>query len=429
MKGFLRAVFEYCIALVALPVLAAFAIFAMRRKKSDLVWGAEALINYKYWSRALDSPQRRAYSLIEQMSGKLFSRTDFDMAYEDLAPNWISDAWLWQFFQHYAAAVYIFRHAAVYHCSFSGGPLRATRLRWLEAQLYALANVKTIVVPFGGDFWRYSKILDSAMRHAMLINYATLGRVENEVNRRVEYWTYAADIVVGTIATDGLGRWDTLTTNPITIDVEAWPRRESWSDARGDDAPVTIVHAPNHRGIKGTEFFLAALDALREKGLAFKLVLLEGVPNTEVLQQLRSADICLEQCATGMGYGLFAIESMACGAPVVGCLEDPYRLNLHRQYSYLNECPVVSSDVDHLEATLERLIRDPQLRMTLGAAGRAFVEKYHGDNAARYFFGLIHRKLLEQPDLDIMSPFHPVLSPFVIGKPRIPLPMKRNRLY
>ena len=429
MRSIIRAALEYCLAIIALPVLAAIASASARKRKSDLIWGGEALINYKYWSRALDAQGHRAYTLIEKMSGTLFDRADFDMAYDDLAPAWISGSWLWQFFQHYVAAVYIFRHAAVYHCSFSGGPLRATRLRWCEARLYAIASVKTVVVPYGGDFWRYSAILDSGMRHAMLINYAMLGRIEREVNRRVEYWTYAADIVVGTIATDGLGRWDTLTTNPITVDVDNWPRREAWSDADGTGAPLKIVHAPNHRGVKGTEFFLAALDALRHKGLVFDLVLLEGVPNTEVLRQLQSADICLEQCATGMGYGLFAIESMACGATVVGCLEDPYRLNLHRQYSYLNECPVVSSDVDHIEFTLESLIRNPSMRRTLGAAGRAFVEKYHGDSAARYFFGLIHRKLLEQPELDIMSPFHPVQSAFSRGGPRIELPLKRNRLY
>ena len=165
------------------------------------------------------------------------------------------------------------------------------------------------------------------------------------------------------------------------------------------------------------------------KGLKIDLVLLEGVPNYEVLAHMLTADICLEQCASGMGYGLFAIESMACGAVVVGGLEDPYRMNLHRTYSYLNECPVVSSDIEHLELTMEKLVRDPALRRQLGAMGRSYVEKYHSAPAARYFFGLIHAKLLDDPLLDILSPFHPVLSDYNKRLPKISPPLQRNRLY
>lgn len=400
-----------------------------KRAKTDFVWGGDALINYKYYARAVGETGKKAYTLVDRIPQHAFSREDFDLVYDDLAPTLLSGTKAWSLLRGYAAALHIMKHAAVYHMSYTGGPLRATPLRWFEASFFRIANVKTVVSSFGSDFWRYSLIIDGRVKQAMMLNYKEMGRLEPQVDRQVRYWVKNADIVVGTTSTDGLGYWDCMISNPVCVNVEAWPVRTDWSEADGVNAPVKIVHAPNHRGVKGTEFFLASVDRLRADGLKIEFVLLERMPNPVVLDHLRTADICLDQCASGMGYGLFAIESMASGSVVIGNLEDPYRIDLHRQYCYMQECPLVSTDVERLLFTLRLLVGNPSLRRTLGQMGREFVNRYHSGNAMKYYFSLLYRKLLDDPDLDIALPFHPLLSDYSNQWKKLAPPLHRNRLY
>ena len=52
---------------------------------------------------------------------------------------------------------------------------------------------------------------------------------------------------------DGLSRWDVPVGNCLCLDTEAWPAKRSYSEADGRSGSVRVMHAPNHRGVKGTE--------------------------------------------------------------------------------------------------------------------------------------------------------------------------------
>ena len=84
---------------------------------------------------------------------------------------------------------------------------------------------------------------------------------------------------------------------------------------RIDRGPV-ILHAPSSRRRKGTEHVIAACD-----GLDADLVLVEGLHHDEAFERYREADIVVDQLNAGW-YGLFAIECMALGKPVVTFLHD-----------------------------------------------------------------------------------------------------------
>ena len=81
-----------------------------------------------------------------------------------------------------------------------------------------------------------------------------------------------------------------------------------------------IVHAPNHRNLKGTEFLLRAAERLQSRGVAFKLQLVERVAHDEATQIYRQADIIADQFRGGT-YGVFALEGMALGKPVLSYLD------------------------------------------------------------------------------------------------------------
>ena len=136
-----------------------------------------------------------------------------------------------------------------------------------------------------------------------------------------------------------------------------------------DRARPLVVHAPSHRGKKGTEHVIAACE-----GLPVELELVEGLHHDEARRRYEAADIVVDQLNAGW-YGLFAIEAMALGKPVVTFLhEEAVRRSAE---AFGIEVPIVSATKETLRDVLARLAADPDERRRLGAAGRAYVERVH----------------------------------------------------
>ncbi len=130
-----------------------------------------------------------------------------------------------------------------------------------------------------------------------------------------------------------------------------------------------IVHAPSSRTKKGTEHVIAAC-----KGLDADLQIVEGVHHDDAFARYRDADIVVDQLNAGW-YGLFAIECMALGKPVVGFLHEEA---IHRtEQAFGVQVPIVSADADSLRERLRALIADAAERRRIGAASRAYVEHVH----------------------------------------------------
>jgi hypothetical protein len=130
-----------------------------------------------------------------------------------------------------------------------------------------------------------------------------------------------------------------------------------------------IVHAPSSRRRKGTEHVLAAVE-----GLDADLDLVEGLRHDEAFERYRAADVVVDQLNAGW-YGLFAIEAMALGKPVVTFLhEEAVR---RTEEAFGTHVPIVSATADTLREALRPLVADPARRHELGAASRAYVEQVH----------------------------------------------------
>ena len=137
-----------------------------------------------------------------------------------------------------------------------------------------------------------------------------------------------------------------------------------------DAKTIRIVHAPSKRAIKGTEYVLNAIDRLKTRYSNIELVLVEGKTQKEALKIFKTADIIVDQLFAGT-YGMFAVESMAMGKPVITFISDTMKERLPA------ELPIVSGDRDSIETVLETLIKDSHMRNDLGIKGRAYVENYH----------------------------------------------------
>ena len=395
-----------------------------RRPGQRLYWGPEPLVNVKYISDALRQDGHDSTTVVSH-DYDIFRSMRFDRYHAEIVAESGLPSWVRARAGAYIVALHVLRSYDVAHIPFTGGPLGNTPLDWLEPRLFREAGIRTVIVPYGGDFLRYSWMAETLMRHAMLINYPEAGRREDIVDRRVKRWMRHADIVVAGFMMEGASRWDVLATNYLIVPPDRVPARTDWTPGDGERRPIKIVHAPNHRGVKGTAFIIEAVTALERKGHAIDFVLLEGTANETVLEEMRSADICIDHCI-GSGFGLFAIEAMGSGATVVANLEDEDRVGVHRHFGWLNQCPIVSANIEQLEETLEHLIRSPNLRVELGKMGVEYVRRYHSPQMAQHLFGAIYRKLAGE-DVDLLLLFHPTHSEYLLRFDPLRPPLRRNR--
>lgn len=411
--------------LVTVPFLA-YRLLKARSSARLLVWGVDPLINYKFWSLAMREAGRDSVTFMTHHYPANKS-SDFDLYFADFIPTWLKCPSGRVDFAPYFALLHILENASVFHCSFNGGPLGKTRLRRLEAWFFRRAGVKTVLIPFGSDAYMYSRILDPSLTNGLLTSYPAAARAERRIADRVAYWTERADAMLCGIMLDGMGRWDVPAPSVLVLDTDAWKAKSDDAMHDGLSGPVRVIHTPNHRGFKGTEFLLDTVEKLKQEGLQVELVLLEGVPNDRVRQMMREADILVEQLIF-TGYAMSGIEGMATGVAVISNLESEAYTRVFRRYSFLSECPAVSATPETIRDVLRCLVRNPALRKKLGNAGRRYVEKYHSYQMAQYMFGAIHQNILHGGTIALMDLFHPLKSDFNRRLPQVDHPLIDSKI-
>src|SRR6266511_2090776 len=130
-----------------------------------------------------------------------------------------------------------------------------------------------------------------------------------------------------------------------------------------------VVHAPSNRARKGTEYVIAACEQL-----PVDLDIVEGLPHDQAQERYARADIVVDQLNAGW-HGVFALEAMALGKPVVVHLKPEVVEQAERAYG--TKVPLVPATNESLVDALRPLVQSPELRREIGAASRAYVEKVH----------------------------------------------------
>jgi hypothetical protein len=366
------------VALVILIVLAGVARLAtlvrrLRRGRPRLIWGPTPLISIKYWSEAMTARGFESVTAVDTYYAS-YKRSDFDFHRADLLGG-ATNSWS-LLVRDYLMFAWVLRRGDVLLRFFDGGYLRETPLRWFEGPLLRIAGKKVIVSPYGGDVAVAGHLED--LQELLFEDYPQFAEQAEFMERRVLHMTRWADVRIRNHQLGFVPEYDVIWPNQFAIDLSLWAPAERYSDTDGRTGEVTIVHAPNHRRIKGTEHFERAVEALRGEGLAVRLEILEGRPNDEVRAALLGCDIVADQLLLP-GYALFSIEAMAAGKPVlvnVGRLPEELR-----DTDAIRDCPAVDSNPGNVLENLRALCTDPRLRETVGRAGRGFTERYHSYEA------------------------------------------------
>lgn len=375
--------------------------------KPRLFWGPTPLINYSYLSRSLRNAGFESKTLVTHFYS-VYKREDFDIYTDDIVSMYKLSDFIKIHFRDWILLDYALKNFDIFHISYEGLFLGETSYWYHEAEIIHGCNKKIIVMPYGSDAFVYSKFKNTSQQHAFLINYPEAAKKEEFISKRFLYWQKEADFCVGGGMIDGFGRWDSLSPNFLSIDLGTLETKSKYRMTDGKNDSVNIVHTPNHRGVKGTEFIIQAVKELQSENLNVNLILVENKKNEEVKRILRDeADILVEQLIM-VGYGLSAIEGMATGLPVISNLENNNFYQLFSRYSFLSECPVVSSSPEKIKETLRILISDPGLRKELAECGKKYTTKYHSQEASTYLFNRIYDKVWYNKDLDIINLYHPL---------------------
>jgi glycosyltransferase involved in cell wall biosynthesis len=136
-----------------------------------------------------------------------------------------------------------------------------------------------------------------------------------------------------------------------------------------ESARPVVVHAPSSRRRKGTEHVVAACE-----GLDVELDIVEGLRHDEARRRYERADIVVDQLNAGW-YGIFALEAMALGKPVLSHLRSEAVRQTEAAMGV--EVPIVSVTKETLRERLVELAVAPDERQRLGASGRRYVEDVH----------------------------------------------------
>jgi glycosyltransferase involved in cell wall biosynthesis len=277
-------------------------------------------------------------------------------------------------------------HYDIFQFFFDGGLLGRTEMRRLELPLLRMAGKKIIVSTYGADV-RVQQVTRAlgAWHACMHCRFPGTACVCDDAkgHRNVEH--------VGKYAHTLLSMGDMNEYVPGSRkDIYFWaidPDRIAFVGQPEAEEPFIIVHAPNHREYKGTDYLVTVIEELKAEGHEVELLLVEKVSNEKALERYRKAHIVAEQFIIGW-HGYFAVEAMALGKPVVAYIRKP------QEYLPADvECPIVSANPDTLRETLLRLMKDRPLREELGKKGRLYVEKVHSFKALGKKMDALYRSL------------------------------------
>jgi glycosyltransferase involved in cell wall biosynthesis len=320
---------------------------------------------------------------------------DFDRVYESETERWDDAHWL--------AILDLLRSAdiwnAYYDCLFFKHHEHTKNV--LLFRLVRLAGIRIVVQSHGSDLLCIGPYRSRyGWPERAQLDYPTwdLTWYREVVEERVALFGRYADFMMAgdSLYEPILPRAD-LSLHTVPVDTEVLVPQP----APARSVPV-IVHAPNHRNIKGTQYLLDAVDRLRERGFEFELRLIEGVPRHEALKLYVDADIVADQFILG-AYGIFALEGMALGKPVLTYLDEE-----HLRRPIYNH-PLIHTTPENLIEVLAALHAVPELRARIGSAARASVVRYQSFDALAQVWTRVYRHVWWREPLDLTStpPFDP----------------------
>ena len=268
---------------------------------------------------------------------------------------------------------------------------RTVWLKWIEIPLLHLAGKKVILNTYGADIatprlrrrndLKYS-LYDGYMADPQYRSYneKTIARNTRILEKQADYIVSAIDHVDYLDRVDDFFHLRCIDTDEIQPNIVV-----------NNSIPI-LIHAPNHRLVKGTEQIISIIESLNKRGFLCELKIIENTSNKELLKIISESDAVIDQILLGT-YARLAIEAMALGKPVLCFLRD----DLYEYNPIWKDCPIININPDTLEQVLEDFLKSKlEQRILIGKKSRAYIEKYHSLNYVGNRLDAIIQKVLNR---------------------------------
>ena len=119
---------------------------------------------------------------------------------------------------------------------------------------------------------------------------------------------------------------------------------------------IKICHSPTNRHYKGSKLIIKICEKIAAQNQNVEFILIEKMPNSEVLKLKKTCDIIIDQIGDsgGWGYGMNSVESMALG---LCCMTE-----MNPQcVSFFTGHPFVNINKNNFEKKIIELINNPNL--------------------------------------------------------------------
>ena len=365
--------------LIPLCLLASL-LLRVKRKVIDIGIGPMPMINNVYFKKAL---VRKGYSAETFSYAAYFITEEFDYIVD------LKTHLFYLLFPILFDIRIISRYKCVY-LYFNGAALmKLPRLQWIEPFLFRIAGTKIVVMPYGSDCQCFMGAPNKLTVNALCKDYPQFFKYgQLDVKNNMIRWTKYADIVVGAMdSVDYMYYWDRLRFCHYAIDTDQITPHPLKS--KGDI--IRILHAPNHKEIKGTKYVVQAIEQLKTEGYNIEFVFVQGVSNKKMIELIQSVDIVVDQLIMGC-YAMFAMESMACGKPTICYIRDDLKFLFENTGCIEpNELPLISATPTTIKNTLKSLIDNRGSWVDISRKSREYVEKYHSLDAIGEFYDEINK--------------------------------------
>lgn len=383
MKSFLFKVIFFCLQYIfAVPLFLLAVVARFLPKRIDIGLGPHPMINNVYHKKALE---RFGFSAETFVNEVYFIIDKFDFRADLVFP-----VKLFRFTNYllFVRSIFFYRCLYIY---FNGGPLGNTIYWKLEPLLYKIADVKTVVMPYGADLQDLTRTSNLLFKHSMSIDYPSFRRSRLKITQSIDLWTKYGDFLIsGCDWVEYMYHWDCLMLAHFSIDTDLWKPLEKELPS---SKTLRILHAPNHRNIKGTKYFIEAVNQLKEEGYDIELVIMERMPNEKVREAIASVDVVADQLIIGW-YAMFALEAMAMAKPVLCYLrEDFEQLYIFAELVKEKEIPIINCSINNVKDKIKQIAQDKSILFEIGQRSREFVIKHHSIESVGRVFAEINQQI------------------------------------
>lgn len=374
--------------LFLIPTLFLISIISRFKKKNAVIGlGPDPLINNYYHKKALELYGYSAETFVKSS----YHITDkFDI---DVSKKFNLNSTIYQALAYIYLIVASFKYKVLY-MSFNGGAigLRSIIIWKIEPLLYKLAKIKTVILPYGSDVQDLTRSPNLIFKDSIANDYPDYKLNRKMVNQKIDLWTKYADHIIGGCEwVDYMYHWDTLMLAHFSIDMEKFKRKVPTLNK--DEQNLKVLHAPNHRHIKGSEFLIKAIQELRGEGYNLELIIVEKKSNEEILQLIQGVDIVADQFIIGW-YAMFAIEAMASSKPVLGYLRsDLIDLYASKGLVGQGEIPIINASIFNIKEKLMWCIKNRDCLSEIGERSYEYVNKHHSIKSVGSVFNKVNKML------------------------------------